>query len=142
MVDLANDVAFEAADDVAFALALGGPARDVSKRGLVEPHPDDHGPIDRGVELSVPSVIDAVLPTGHSRAGRDGANAGEFRERCFALDAFGVVSGDDEDLRCGVDTDTELIQQMRGALEDEVLDLCLELLDLLVQGDPASGDGS
>lgn len=41
MVDLTDHVAFQAADDVAFALSLGGAAGNVGDRRLVESHPGD-----------------------------------------------------------------------------------------------------
>lgn len=56
------------------------------------------------------------------------------------MDAFGVVAGDDEDLRGSVDADAELFEQVRGALQDELLDLRLEFLDLVVQSDPTFRD--
>ena len=46
VVDLSDHVAFQASDDVAFGLALGGA-------------------VDRGIELSAPTLVDAVLPAGH-----------------------------------------------------------------------------
>src|SRR5690606_28717606 len=64
----------------------------------------------------------------------------ELRERGFALDALGVVAGDDEDLRGSVDTDAELVQQMRRPPENELLDLLFELGDLLIERDPAFRD--
>src|SRR5690606_23809816 len=104
------------------ALALGGSAGDVINGGLVESHSHDHGPIDRGVELSVSSMVDAMLPTCHTRPCRDGADAGEFRERSLGLDALGVVSCHDEDFCGSVHANAELVEQMGRALEDEFLD--------------------
>jgi len=57
VVDLADDVAFEASDDVAFGLALGGSSSHVSFCRFVVLHPDNDGAVDRRVELAVPSVV-------------------------------------------------------------------------------------
>ena len=103
-------------------------------------HANDHGSVDRGVELAVSSVIDAVLAAGHPRARWYGAYASEFCECGFAFDAFGVVACDDEDLGGGVNTDAELVEEVWGALGDELFDLCVEFLDLFVQSDPAFRD--
>ena len=46
MVDLADDVA----DDVAFAESFGSSPGDVVDGGLVEPHSDDYGAVDGGVQ--------------------------------------------------------------------------------------------
>src|SRR5690606_3630795 len=94
----------------------------------------------RRVELPVPAVVDAVIPAGHAGPGRDGADAGELRERGFAADAFGVVAGDDEDFGGGIDADPELVEQVRGTLEYELLDLRFEIFDLVVERDPAFRD--
>ena len=64
--DLADDVPFQATDDVAFAFAFGGSPGHVSLRGLMVLHADNHCPIDRSVELSVAAMVDAMLPGGHS----------------------------------------------------------------------------
>ena len=83
MVDLADDVAFEASDDVAFGLALGGSSSHVSFCRFVVLHPDNDGAVDRRVELAVPSVVDPVPAAGLSRAGGDRADASKFRKSCF-----------------------------------------------------------
>lgn len=68
VVDLADHIALEAADDVSLASALSGASGDVRDGRLMKPHPHDHCPIDRGVELAVASVVDAMLPAAHARA--------------------------------------------------------------------------
>jgi len=123
LIDLADDVAFQASDDVAFAFAFGGSAGHVSLRGLMVLHANNHCPIDRSVELSVSAVVDAMLAAGHPWPGRDGADPGEFRERGLGVDALRVVTGDDEDLCSGIDADTKLVQQVRCPLHDELLSL-------------------
>src|SRR3954452_4595226 len=53
VVDLAGEVALEAADDLHFGMALGGLLRDVGLGARVQPHAADHGRVQRGVCLSV-----------------------------------------------------------------------------------------
>ena len=72
MVDLADDVAFEAADDVAFAESFGSSPGDVVDGGLVESHSDDYGVVDGGVQLPVPTMVDSLSARGHAGGCRDG----------------------------------------------------------------------
>jgi len=65
LIDLADDVAFQASDDVACAFAFGGSPVHVSLRGLVVLHAHDHCAVDGGVELAVAAMVDAMLPGGH-----------------------------------------------------------------------------
>jgi hypothetical protein len=55
LVDLSSNESFKAADDVSFGEPFGGAAGDVVDGGLVVSHPDDDGPVDGGVGLSVSS---------------------------------------------------------------------------------------
>ena len=54
VVELADDIAFQASDDVSFAFPFGGSAGDIVDRGLVKSHPHDHGPVDRGLSCRCP----------------------------------------------------------------------------------------
>lgn len=65
-----------------------------------------------------------------------------FRECCLGADALGVVASDDEDLRSGINADTELVEQVRCPLHDKLLDHGHEFLDLLVEGKPVLRDRS
>ncbi len=65
LIYLPDHVAFQAADDVAFAFAFGGSPGHVCLRGLVVLHANDHCAVDGGVELSVAAMVDAMLPGGH-----------------------------------------------------------------------------
>ena len=49
VVDLADDVAFEAADDIAFGFTFLGSSSDVIDGGLVESHATDDDAVDCGV---------------------------------------------------------------------------------------------
>ena len=65
VVDLVNEVALEASDDVSFALSFGGAPVDIGDCGLLESHADDNGSADGRVQLAVSTVIDSVLASGH-----------------------------------------------------------------------------
>src|SRR6266516_7716894 len=52
-VDLAGEVAFQAADDLAVALALAGAPFDVVLGGLLVAQADEHDPVERGVGLAL-----------------------------------------------------------------------------------------
>jgi hypothetical protein len=80
----------------------------------------------------LPEVIPEPVGTGLIPA--------SFANAASAVDAFGVVAGDDEDLRGGVDADAELAQQVRCPLHDELFDHGHEFLDLLIEGKPAFRD--
>lgn len=68
-------------------------------------------------------MVDPVPRAGRSRPGWYGSEASEFRERGFAFGPFEVITNDDEDLAGGVNTDAELIEQMRGTKKNELLNL-------------------
>ncbi|SRR6266545_4377503 len=59
-VDLAGDVAFQAADDFAFALAFADASHDVVPGRLVIAHADEDDPIERGVRLAVAAAVEPV----------------------------------------------------------------------------------
>jgi hypothetical protein len=56
-VDLAGDMAFEAADVLALALALVGAPLDVGLGRLVVAHADEDDPVERRVGLSVAAAV-------------------------------------------------------------------------------------
>ena len=98
MEDLADDVSLQATDDVALAEAFGGAPGYVLDCALMEPHADDDGAIDRGVQLPVSAAVDAMATRGHPGGRWDGADVGEFRQCCLGADPFGIVADDYQDL--------------------------------------------
>lgn len=56
-VDLAGDVALEAADDLGLGQALGGAPLDVGAGGCVVAHADQHDAIEGGVGLAVAAAV-------------------------------------------------------------------------------------
>lgn len=92
MVDFAGDVAFEAADDVAFGDAVCGAALDVGAGAGAVAHADDDDAVEGGVGLAVAAAVEAVS-VGAAAAGVDGGGAAEVGELSFGGDAVGVVPG-------------------------------------------------
>ena len=137
--DLAGQQALETTDDLGFGPALGRPALVVGLGRLVVLQPDDDGPVERGVGLSVAAAVQPV-PVGHPRRGRDRGDPAEPGERWFGLDPFGVVAGDDEHLGGDVGTDPERSDKIGNQLTGQLGQQLLVGLDLRVQGQPPSRD--
>src|SRR6266700_6855830 len=78
-VDLAGDVAFQAADDLAFALAFVGAPFDVVLGRLVVAHADEDDPVERRVGLPVAASVEPV-PAGLAGRGGGRLGAAEHRE--------------------------------------------------------------
>ena len=64
-VDLSDDVAFQATNDVSLAFAFSDSPGDVGFRGFVMLHADNYGAVDGGVELPMPAMVDAMFAAGH-----------------------------------------------------------------------------
>lgn len=71
LVDLADDVAFEAADDLAFVPPFDGAAGQGGAGGFVEPYARERDVVDRRVQLPVAAAVETVAPVGPARSGRD-----------------------------------------------------------------------
>src|SRR5712692_5356306 len=69
-VDLAGDVALQAADDLALGLALAGAPRDVLSGRLVPAHADEDDAVEGGVGLAVAAAVEPVADR-LARGGRD-----------------------------------------------------------------------
>src|SRR4051812_17516845 len=89
-VEVAGDVASQAAFDLAAGLPLSGAAGDVVAGGLLVLDPDlDHG-VQRGIEVAVAVTVESIPGCDLTAVGRDGGDAGEHRERRLGVDAAGV----------------------------------------------------
>jgi hypothetical protein len=137
VIDLAGDVAFEAADDLSLAFAFGGASCDVVDGGLVKAHANDHRAVESAVGLSVPAVVEPVA-LREARAGGDRAGAAELGEGRVGVDAVEVVAGEDEHLGGGVGADPESLAQTRGGGRGELVEQLVVRADLLVEHDPAA----
>ena len=83
-IDLAGDVALEAADDFLLRQALFGAPLDVGAGGGVGAHPGDHDPPQGVVGLPVTAAVEAVA----------GAVFGESRWKSFAWMAASMAPSD------------------------------------------------
>jgi len=59
VVGLADDVAFEASDDAAFAVSFGGAPVGLGDCGLVDSHADDDGSV--GGWVTCPRLVDQLI---------------------------------------------------------------------------------
>src|SRR5690242_369289 len=91
VVDLAGDIAFEAAEDVSFGQTFGGAAGDVVAGALVVAHADQDDGVQGAVGGAVTAAVEAVAVSA-SRGCGDGGDAGQMGEGCFRAQAVGVVS--------------------------------------------------
>jgi hypothetical protein len=139
--DLADEQAFEAADDLGFGLAFGESSCHVGLGGFVVLHADDDGAIERGVRVAVPAAVQAVAG-GLSRRGRDRGDAAKLGERGLGADALGIVARNDDHFRGDVGADTERRDKVGGGLLAEFAEDLLVCLDLGVELEPATRDGA
>ncbi len=98
VVDLAGDVALEAADDFAFAESFSGAALDIVAGGLMVSQSDDGDDVEGAVGGTVPAAAEPVSPGGSSAAGGLGCDTAEFGEGRLVADAVCVVPDGDQEL--------------------------------------------
>ena len=133
LVDLAGDVALEAADDLAFGSAFCCSAFDVVAGGLMVAHPDDRDDVERAVRRSVAAAAETVTTGGSAAACRLGSDPAEFGKRGFVAYPLRVVADGDEELASNLDANPGQLEQVRRCRAHEGLDLLVEGLDLFVQ---------
>lgn len=129
-VDLAGDVALEAADDLSFAEAFGGAALDVVDGGLVAPHSDQGDDVEGAVGGAVASSAESVSSGGAAAAGGLWRDAADLREGCLAVDPAVVVTGGDQELAGDLGADAVQFDELGGCVTDQGIDLAVEELDL------------
>ena len=95
MVELAGEVAFEAADNLGGGLAFGAAAGDVGAGGSVPAQPDDGDAVEGGVGLEVAAAVEPVSG-GLAGGGGDRAGAADGGEGGFRVQPMWVVAGGDE----------------------------------------------
>src|SRR5579862_955101 len=93
-VEVAGEVAFEAADGFACGLAFAGSAGDVVAGGLVDAAAVDQDGVEGLVELAVAAAVEAVAVVQSARGG-DRGGAGEACEGGFVAEAAVVGVGHD-----------------------------------------------
>src|SRR4051812_35054705 len=137
-VDLACDVALEAADDLALAQAFGGPACDIVASWLVMSHPDDSDDVEGAVCRSITAAAEPVAPGGAATAGGLWGHPAELGECGLVPNPFGVVAGGDQELSGDLSSDAMQLNQCRCGRFDHGLDLAVESLDLFIERFPAA----
>ena len=95
VVDLAGDVALEAAEDLELGLSFGRAAARVGARARAVAQAADGDQVQGAVGLAVAAVVEAVAG-GLARGCGDWAGAAEGSEGCFAVEAVDVLPGGDE----------------------------------------------
>src|SRR6266550_8423655 len=80
VVDLAGDVALEAADDLELGMALGGAPSDVVLGGLVDAQAGDNDQVQGAVGVAVTAPIEPV-PLGLAGGGAQRCDTAQHRER-------------------------------------------------------------
>jgi hypothetical protein len=117
-VDLAGDVAFQAADDLCLGQAFGGAPFDVGAGRGVGAHPGDHNAPQGVVGLPVAGGVEAV-PFGLAGGGGDRGGGAQVGPGGFGAEPFGVVPGGDQEQGGGVGADTMQGEQPGGTSGDE-----------------------
>ncbi len=131
-MDLAGDVALEAAHDLALRFAFASPPLGVGAGAVAVAKPADGDQVQRAVGLTVAARVEAMTG-GLARGGRDRACAAERREGPVAVEAIDVLAGSDEELAGVTGRDSE---QLHGAGRrgcDELLEVLVKTFDLVVE---------
>src|SRR5262245_11464959 len=103
---------------------------------MTEPH--DRDDVERAVRCSVAASVEPVTVALLAAARRLRGDSAELRKCSFVADAVGVVSDGDEELAGKFGADTEDVEELRGDVGDEAVDLIAELFDLCVERLPAT----
>src|SRR5699024_247018 len=93
--DFAGNVAFQAAHDLSFRLALCDSSFDVFAGAGLVVHPDEDDVVQGGVRLPVAATIESIA-VRLSRGCRDRRSPGEGSEVSFTAHSLGIVSGGDK----------------------------------------------
>ena len=104
-------------------------------------HAHDHRPVERGIGLPVAASIQS-MPVGLARGGGNRTRAAQLGECCLGADTTGVITGGDEELGSGVETDPEGFNQLWRSDPGALLKVASVDLDLLVQLEPAARERS
>ncbi len=128
-VELAGDVALEAAADFPGGLSFRGAPGYVGEGAGAAAHPGDRDGVDGPVQGPVAAAVEPV-PDGLAAAGRDRADAAEGGERGFAAAPAGVGEAHDG-LRGADRPDAEPAGQAGGDVVDDGQQLGMVVLELV-----------
>jgi hypothetical protein len=107
-VDLAGDVALEAAGDLAGGEPFGGAARDVGDGALIAGASGHHDGPQRMVGGAVAATVE-TMTVGLARRRADRCDPAQVGERRLGVETLGVVAGGDQQPGSGVDADPDQI---------------------------------
>src|SRR5207244_7389319 len=97
VVELAGDVALEAADDLGFGQALGGATVGVGARASAVAEPADGDQVECTVGLAVAAAVEPVSARA-SRGGGERTRAAEAGEGAVVGEPLDVLAGGDKEL--------------------------------------------
>src|SRR5579875_3889029 len=129
--DASGEVAFEAADRFALALAGCDLALDIGPGGWTEVHLGERDDVDRAVQLPVTATVQAVA-LGLAGAGGDRGGSAVPSETGVGTEPLRAGGVTDDD-RGGHDPAAGLLKQRRAVSFDQGLELCEEIA--LLTGD-------
>jgi hypothetical protein len=117
-VDLAGDIALEAADDLCLRQALCGAPLDVGAGRGMGAHPRDHDPPQGVIGLAVAAGVEAMAGA-LARGSRDRGGSAQMRPGRLGPQLCRVVSGSDQEQGGGVGADAVQGEQAGSAGGDE-----------------------
>src|SRR6266496_4406527 len=141
VVELAGDVALEAADDLGFAQALGGAAVGVGAGASTVAEPADGDQVERSVGLAVAAAAEPVSARA-SGGGGDWTGSAETGEGAVVRKPLDVLAGGGEQLAGVLGRDAEQARRSRRGRRDQRGELLVEQPDLPVEVAHASGDAA
>ena len=122
LVELAGDVALDAADGFSPGSSFGDAAGDVLLSWRVVAGSGERDDEACPIGLAVAAAIETV-PVGAAGRDGDGRSATEVVERGFGLQPAGVGTGGDEERGGGLGTDAGLVAKLRGDSGRECLEV-------------------
>ena len=131
-VDLAGDVALQAADDLLLRQPFRSAPPDVGASGPVGAHPGDHDPPQGMVCFAVPAAVEPV-PAGLPRGRGDRRDGAHMRPGSLTAQPLRVVPGRDQQQGGGVRADAAAAEQTRRADSDERDDQLVQPTDLGIE---------
>ncbi len=131
-VELAGDVAFERADDLAPGATLGGATRDVSAGPQAGDHAHRDDAPERMIRAAVPAAVES-LTDGQARGGIDRSDATEVGEGSLAAQALRIIAGGDQEGARGVGAHPEAGHELGSGGGDQRLQHGAEPLALRLE---------
>src|SRR5258705_2457513 len=122
LVDVAGDVALEAAHDLGFWFAFGEASGHIFLCGFVPAEADVGDAVQAGVGLPVAGAVESD-PVGFTGGGGDGADSAEGGEGGLGVHPVRVVAGGEQDRGGAVGSDAVDGHQGRGGPGGELLDV-------------------